>query len=106
MAGIGGVFVEVMKDVAFRRAPVTEAEACAMLNELRGAPMLDGVRGQPPVNKDAVAQLIAAVSRLGAAAGDRLVELDVNPVLAGPDGAVAVDWLMVLETAESARTEK
>jgi len=106
MAGLGGVFVEVMKDVAFRRAPVTETEALSMLDELRGRALLDGVRGKPPVDKDAVARLIAAVSRFGAAAGDRLVELDVNPVLAGPNGAVAVDWLMVLETAESARPVK
>jgi len=106
MAGLGGVFVEVMKDVAFRHAPVTEAEALSMLDELRGRAMLDGVRGKRPVDKDAVARLIAAISRFGAAAGDRLVELDVNPVLAGPDGAVAVDWLMVLETAESARPVK
>jgi len=106
MAGLGGVFVEVMKDVAFRHAPVTEAEALSMLDELRGRAMLDGVRGKRPVDKDAVARLIAAISRFGAAAGDRLVELDVNPMLAGPDGAVAVDWLMVLETAESARPVK
>jgi acetyltransferase len=97
MAGLGGVFVEVMKDVAFRKAPVTEDEALAMLASLKGAALLDGVRGNPPVDKRAVAGLVAAVSRFAAAAGDRLVELDLNPVLAGPDGAVAVDWLMVLD---------
>ncbi|MCG8543185.1 MAG: acetate--CoA ligase family protein [Alphaproteobacteria bacterium] len=96
MAGLGGVFVEVLKDVAFRHAPVTEAEAIAMLRQLKGAAMLDGVRGGPAVDLRSVARLIAAVSRFGAAAGDRLAELDLNPVLAGPDGAVAVDWLMVL----------
>ncbi len=100
MAGLGGVFVEVLGDVVFRRAPVTENEALAMLAELRGAALLDGVRGAPPVDKAAVARLIAAASRFGAAAGDRLGELDLNPVLAGPDGAVAVDWLMVLEEAK------
>ena len=97
MAGLGGVFVEVLRDVAFRKCPVTETEALAMLDELKGAAMLDGVRGAPPVDKRAVAELIAATSRLGAAMGDRLAELDLNPVLASPDGAVAVDWLMVVE---------
>ena len=97
MAGLGGVFVEVLHDVAFRGCPVTEPEALAMLAELKGAAMLDGVRGAPPVDRQAVGRLIAAASRLGAAMGDRLAELDLNPVLAGPDGAVAVDWLMVLE---------
>lgn len=96
MAGIGGVFVEVMKDVAFRHAPVTEAEALAMLSDLQGAALLDGVRGGPAADRSSAAALIAAVSRFGAAAGDRLLELDLNPVFAGPDGAMAVDWLMVL----------
>ena len=59
--------------------------------------MLDGVRGKPPVNKTALAQMISAVSCFGAAAGPRLAELDLNPVLAGPQGAMAVDWLVVLE---------
>jgi acetyltransferase len=97
MAGIGGVFVEVFKDVAFRRAPVTDAEAHRMLDELKGKAMLDGVRGKPPVDRAAVAGLIAAVSRLGAALGPRLAELDLNPVIAGPDGVVAVDWLLSLQ---------
>ena len=100
MAGLGGVFVEVLRDVTFRKCPVTEAEALAMLADLKGAAMLDGVRGAAPVDRQAVARLIAAASRLGAVMGDRLVELDLNPVLAGPDGAVAVDWLMVLGEGE------
>ncbi|MDH3704137.1 MAG: acetate--CoA ligase family protein, partial [Alphaproteobacteria bacterium] len=97
MVGIGGVFIEVMRDVAFRIAPVSEDEALAMLAELKGAAVLDGARGAAPVDKRAVARLVAAVSRFAAASGDRLVELDLNPVRAGPDGALAVDWLMVLD---------
>ncbi|MDH4151120.1 MAG: acetate--CoA ligase family protein, partial [Betaproteobacteria bacterium] len=96
MVGLGGVLIEVFKDVVFRAAPVTEAEALRMLNELKSRVMLDGVRGKPPVDKAALAQMISAVSRLGAAAGPRLAELDLNPVLAGPKGVTAVDWLMVL----------
>jgi acetyltransferase len=54
------------------------------------------VRGKPPVDRTALAQLVSAVSRFGAAAGPRLQELDLNPVLAGEHGVTAVDWLMVL----------
>ena len=97
MVGLGGVLIEVFKDVVFRAAPVTEAEALRMLGELKSKVILDGVRGKPPVNKAALAQMISAVSRFGAAAGSRLAELDLNPVLAGPQGAIAVDWLMVLD---------
>jgi acyl-CoA synthetase (NDP forming) len=97
MVGLGGILVEVLRDVAFRKAPVTRREALAMLDELKGAALLDGLRGRIPVNKEALAQLICAASELGAAAGRRLKECDLNPVLAGPEGALAVDWLMVLD---------
>jgi acetyltransferase len=97
MVGLGGVLIEVFRDVVFRAAPVTEAEALRMLDELKSRALLDGVRGRPPVDKPAVARMISAVSRFGAAAGPRLAELDLNPVLAGPQGATAVDWLMVLD---------
>lgn len=97
MVGLGGIHVEVLKDVVFRQVPVTVAEAGRMLNQLRGRALLDGARGQPPVDRSALAGLVSTVSVFGAAADERLKELDLNPVLAGPDGAVAVDWLMVLE---------
>ncbi|MBX9904819.1 MAG: acetate--CoA ligase family protein [Burkholderiales bacterium] len=97
MVGLGGVLIEVFKDVVFRAAPVTEAEALRMLDELKSRVILDGVRGKPPVDKTALARMISAVSRFGAAAGPRLAELDLNPVLAGPQGVTAVDWLMLLE---------
>lgn len=96
MAGLGGIHVEVLKDVAFRSAPVTATEAGRMLDELRGRGLLDGVRGRRPVDRAALAQLISAVSCFGAAAGERLESLDLNPVLAGPDGAIAVDWMLLL----------
>ena len=95
MAGLGGIYVEVLKDVAFRKTPVTEAEARRMLDELISKAILDGVRGRPPVDRQALTRLISAVSLFGAAAGERLAEFDLNPVLAGPGGATAVDWLMV-----------
>ena len=101
MVGLGGIHVEVLKDVSFRRAPVTAAEAGRMLDELKGKALLDGVRGKPAVDRQALARLISAASQLGAAAGTRMAELDLNPVLCGPGGAVAVDWLMVLEPGTS-----
>jgi acyl-CoA synthetase (NDP forming) len=97
MVGLGGVLVEVFKDVVFRAAPVTEAEAMRMLDELKSKAVLDGVRGAPPVDRAAVARMVSAVSCFGAAAGPRLRELDLNPVLAGPQGVTAVDWLMLLD---------
>jgi len=98
MAGLGGIHIEVLKDVVFRPAPVTEAEAGRMLGELRGRALLAGARGKPPVDRAALARLISAVSCFGAAAGGRLQSLDLNPVLAGPDGATAVDWLLLLNS--------
>jgi acetyltransferase len=95
MAGIGGIHIEVLKDVAFRAVPVTVAEAGRMLDELKSSQILAGVRGAAPVDRAALTQLISAVSLLGVAAGERLVELDLNPVLARTDGAIAVDWLMI-----------
>ncbi|MGJ3260976.1 MAG: acetate--CoA ligase family protein [Rhodospirillales bacterium] len=95
MVGLGGILVEVNRDVVFHRAPVTEDQALGMLERLQGKALLDGVRGRPGVDKEKLAAMIAAVSRFGAAAEGALAELDLNPALAGPDGAVAVDWLMV-----------
>jgi acetyltransferase len=100
MAGLGGVLIEVLEDVAFRKAPVSEAEALRMLDELRGRAVLEGLRGKPPVHRARLAQLISAVSCFGAAADGRLRELDLNPVLLSREDAVAVDWLMVLDNGD------
>jgi len=95
MVGSGGVLVEVLKDVAFRHAPFDVDEGLAMLNELRLRALLDGVRGQPAADRQAVARLLSDLSRW-AAATPGLAELDLNPVRAGPAGAVAVDCVMML----------
>lgn len=95
MVGLGGILVEIQKDIVFHAAPISEDQALSMLDSLEGARLLAGVRGKPAVNRAKLAELIAAVSRFGAACGSQLAELDLNPVLAGPDGAVAVDWLML-----------
>jgi acetate---CoA ligase (ADP-forming) len=97
MVGLGGIHVEVLKDVVFRAAPVTPTEAGRMLDELHGNTILDGVRGRPPVDRAALTRMISAVSVFGASAETRLRELDLNPVFASADGVIAADWLLVLE---------
>jgi acyl-CoA synthetase (NDP forming) len=97
MFGLGGIFVEVMKDVAFRLAPFDEATAEAMIREIKGFPMLDGVRGRPRADVGALAKALADVSRFAAAAGDSLESLDINPLAVLPvgEGVLALDALVV-----------
>ena len=95
MVGSGGILVEVLKDVSFRRAPFSVEEGLSMLADLRMAALLDGVRGRAPVDRRAVAGLLSNLSQW-AAANPRLAELDLNPVLVGQDGPVAVDCVMLL----------
>jgi acetate---CoA ligase (ADP-forming) len=95
VVGLGGVLTEVLDDVAIRLAPVPPEAAAAMLDDLRGARVLDGVRGAAAIDRSAVASLIADLSRLAVERRD-LLEVDLNPVIASGDGAVAVDALVVL----------
>ncbi|WP_219412439.1 acetate--CoA ligase family protein [Pseudonocardia nigra] len=95
MVGLGGVFTEVLRDVAFGLAPLRPADAERLLRGLRGAPLLTGARGRTPVDLAAVARVVAAVSEV-AAAHPEIAELEVNPVLALPDGALALDARCVL----------
>ena len=97
MVGLGGVLVEVLKDVAFRKAPFDEREALAMLAQLRGSRILDGVRGKPAVDRATIARLLAGLSRWAAERQDQLLELDLNPVLMGEAGAACVDVVMIAE---------
>lgn len=97
MVGSGGVLVEVLKDVVFRRAPFDTEEALRMLDELRMGALLDGVRGQPGIDRGAVARMLAGLSHWAAAMAPVLAELDLNPVLVGPLGPVAVDCVVVLK---------
>lgn len=96
MTGLGGILIEALKDVAFRKCPLTASEADQMLDSLRGATILEGVRGRPAVNRDALIRMLCGVSQLGAATEGRLKELDLNPVLLSQEDAVAVDVVMVL----------
>ncbi|MEV0528452.1 acetate--CoA ligase family protein [Streptomyces sp. NPDC050439] len=95
--GLGGVLVEVLRDVAVRVPPFGEDQALAMLSELRGRPLLDGVRGGPPVDVDALVEVVLRVQRMALELGDELSELDINPLMVLPrgQGAVALDALAV-----------
>ena len=97
--GLGGVLTEVLKDVTFRIAPFDIETAHDMIAELRGAKLFDGYRGSPPADKDALARMLVEVSRMAAALGDRVKEMDINPVFvkAKGEGCVAADALIVLK---------
>ena len=98
MFGLGGIFAEVLKDVVFRMAPLTAADARTMVSGIRGHAMLMGVRGQPPVNRLALQELIRRVSQL-AVDFPEIAELDLNPVLAFEHSVVAADCRVVLGAA-------
>jgi acyl-CoA synthetase (NDP forming) len=98
LVGLGGVLVELLGDVAMRPLPLTEHDARAMVDELRGRAILDGVRGGSPRDVDALVGAILAVARLAGDHRDRLLELDVNPLVVHErgQGVRAVDALVVL----------
>lgn len=90
MCGLGGVFVEVFEDVAFRALPLTEADGRAMLDDIDAQELLDGARGNLPIDRDAVVDLLIAVSEF-IEAHPSVSELDLNPVFANADGVEVVD---------------
>jgi len=97
MVGLGGVHVDVMKDVAFAPVPLTEDDARALLDKLKGRKLLDGVRGEPAADVDALARLMVDLGRFAADFADEVQEVDLNPVLVHPegDGVTVVDALIV-----------
>jgi hypothetical protein len=95
MVAAGGVLVEVLGDRRFALPPVDHRQALAMLDRLAVRRLLDGVRGAPPANLDAVADAVVNLSTLAGDLGPSLAALDVNPLIAGPDGCVAVDALVI-----------
>jgi acyl-CoA synthetase (NDP forming) len=95
MFGLGGIFVEVLKDVAFRIVPLEPKDARQMIREIKGFPVLEGVRGQPPADLAALEKLIMQVSEF-VEAHPEIEELDLNPVFAYKDGALAVDARIVV----------
>jgi acyl-CoA synthetase (NDP forming) len=96
LVGLGGVLVEVLRDTATALAPVGKSEARRMLERLRGFKLLQGYRGAAAADLDAVCEAIARISEFAADHADRVEEIDVNPLLTRPDGAVALDALIVL----------
>ena len=96
MFGIGGVFIEVLKDVTFRVPPFARAEAERMLDELAGTALLRGARGAPGADRRALVDVLMKVQHMAVDLSGQVAELDINPLLAGPSGAVAADALVVL----------
>lgn len=94
MVGLGGIFVEILEDVAFAAAPILPNQAELMLEGLQGKKVLEGARGKSPVNRDALVQLICDLSQF-AIAHPEIAELDLNPVFGDSDGVVGVDWMMM-----------
>jgi acetate---CoA ligase (ADP-forming) len=97
LVGLGGIFAEVLQDVAVRPAPVEAEEAMAMLRSLKAFPVLDGARGRPKADVAAAAGAIVALSRFAAEQAATVAEVDINPLLVRPagQGAVALDALIV-----------
>ncbi|HMA08910.1 MAG TPA: acetate--CoA ligase family protein, partial [Ramlibacter sp.] len=99
--GLGGVLVEVLKDITFRLAPATREDALSMLDGIQAAEMLKGVRGGDPVNREALAGLIVRVSQL-VSDFPEISEMDLNPIFASKDGAIAADVRIVVNFAQKA----
>ena len=90
LVGLGGIYAELLDDIAVALAPVDAAQAEELLRSLRGAAILAGARGRPPLDVRAAAESIAALSRLAASRPD-LAEIEINPLLVTPSGALALD---------------
>ena len=98
MFGLGGIFVEVLKDVTFRVAPISEAQAASMLDDIKGAPILDGTRGEAPRDKKALAKVLANYAYMVSDLADEISESDANPVLVyeAGSGVTVVDARIIL----------
>lgn len=98
MFGLGGILVEVLKDVSFRIVPMTKRDAAEMIGEIKGYPILKGYRGQDPADIPFLEDLIVKVSQF-VDKNPEIKELDLNPVFAYKDGALAVDARIIIEPA-------
>jgi hypothetical protein len=95
LVGAGGVFVEVMKDRRLSMPPLDVGRARALIDRLETRPLLDGVRGQPPADVDALARALVSLSWLANDLGEHIYGLDANPLICGSEGCVAVDALVI-----------
>jgi acyl-CoA synthetase (NDP forming) len=95
---MGGVTAELMEDTALRLLPLTRADAQAMLRELKGLPLLDGYRGRPVCDTEALVDAMLAFARIADTLGERLVEAEINPLFVLPQGqgVRAADGLLIL----------
>jgi len=100
MLGLGGIFTEILKDSAFRIAPLERRDAMHMMDELRGSRLLDAVRGRPPIDRDALADILVAVGQMAMDHGV-ISEVDINPLKFIDGKPVAVDALVVLDPTPS-----
>ena len=96
MFGIGGIFTEIFEDVVFRVAPLTVADGLAMTADIRGAKILDAVRGMPAADRDALAAAAVALGQIGLDHED-IQEIDINPLIIAGSAPIAVDALVVLQ---------
>lgn len=95
MFGLGGIFVEVYKDVSFRVVPIEKSDALDMIEEIKGYPILKGIRGRKPVDIEAIARVLVSVSDM--AEKENIIELDINPLVVSEKGAIAVDARAMVE---------
>ncbi len=96
MFGLGGIFVEILEDVAFRAIPLSRHDARSMVEQIKARRILEGARGEPAVDKEALVELLLTVSRI-ADAYPELSELDLNPVIVNADGYAVVDARVIVE---------
>jgi len=94
--GLGGVFVEVFGDTSFRVVPITKEDALEMIKEIKAYKILKGYRGKPPVNIEALVDILLKTSKM-LEENQKIKELDINPILALPDRTVAVDARIIIE---------
>lgn len=95
MFGLGGIFVEVYRDVTFRVAPIERGDALDMISEIKGYPILKGIRGRKPADVEAIASVLVSVSQM--AEKENIIELDINPLMVNESGAIAVDARAMVE---------
>lgn len=97
MFGLGGIFVEIYKDVSFRVCPITEYDAREMIKEIKAFPVLDGFRGAPKADLDALVDILLKLSKLSLEHEESIDQIDLNPVIALPKGAAVVDARIILK---------
>ena len=100
--GFGGIFVELFQDCKLLLLPVTRQSIRQALDNLQGAKLLQGLRGRPPVNIEAIIDAALNLAQMTADFGEKISEVDINPLIAGPEGVIVVDALVILNESEKA----